>query len=64
MPPELESVRQAHGFDFGKFDYVEVDGRAVVFDMNKTPTTMSNPGSPRLLDLAEGIYGFQGMHVT
>src|SRR5690606_34611604 len=62
VPPELESLRQSHGFDFGKFDYVEMDGRAVVIDMNKTPTTIAKPDSPHLLNLAEGIYSFQGMH--
>jgi len=61
VPPELESFRRAHGFDFGKFDYVEVEGRPVVIDMNKTPTTVAKPDSPRLLDLAEGIYSFPGM---
>jgi hypothetical protein len=61
VPPELEFFRRAHGFDFGKFDYVVVEGRAVVIDMNKTPTTIAPPDSPRLRDLAEGIYSFQGM---
>ncbi|MES2980948.1 MAG: hypothetical protein V4727_01435 [Verrucomicrobiota bacterium] len=61
VPPELELLRKTHGYDFGKFDYVEVDGRPVVIDMNKTPTTIAKPDSPRMLDLAQGIYGFPGM---
>ncbi len=61
VPPELEILRKAHGYDFGKFDYVEVEGRPVVIDMNKTPTTIAKPDSPRLIDLAEGLYSFPGM---
>lgn len=61
VPSELESFRRARSFDFGKFDYVVVGERAVVIDMNKTPTTIAPPNSPRLRELAEGIYSFQGM---
>lgn len=61
VPPELEILRKKHGYDFGKFDYVEIDGRPVVIDMNKTPTSRSEPDSPRILHLAEGIYSFPVM---
>lgn len=61
VPPELEIFRKKHGYDFGKFDYVEVEGRPVIIDMNKTPTTIAKPDSPRMLDLAQGIYSFPGM---
>lgn len=54
-PAQLEAVRQAHGFDFGKFDYVDVAGQPVLIDANKTPTIGSPPDTPRLRDLAEGI---------
>jgi hypothetical protein len=54
-PPELESIRARHGFDFGKFDYVQVDGRTILLDANKTPTVTGDGESPRLLDLSEGI---------
>ncbi len=37
VPPVLTSLRKASGFNFGKFDYTEVDGKIVVYDMNKTP---------------------------
>ena len=54
-PPELEAIRAEHGFDFGKFDYVEVDGRSILLDANKTPTVLGAGDSPRLRDLAEGL---------
>lgn len=60
VPPELEDFRRGRQFDFGKFDYVEVEGRPVVIDINKTPTTIAKPDSPRLRDLAYGIYDFIG----
>jgi hypothetical protein len=37
VPAELRAVRAAYGFDYGKFDYVIVDGRIVLFDCNRTP---------------------------
>jgi hypothetical protein len=37
VPPALRHLRTEHGFDFGKFDYTEVDGEVCVYDMNKTP---------------------------
>lgn len=37
IPPSIRAIRQASGFDYGKFDYTEVDGETIVFDMNKTP---------------------------
>ncbi|MBF7731166.1 hypothetical protein [Pseudomonas sp. N040] len=61
VPEELQSFRRQHGFDFGKFDYVEVEGRAVLLDLNKTPTTVAKPDSPRMRDLAEGLHDFPGM---
>lgn len=61
VPEELQSFRRQHGFDFGKFDYVEVEGRAVLLDINKTPTTVAKPDSPRMRDLAEGLFDFPGM---
>ena len=54
-PPELIAFRDAHGFDFGKFDYVVIDGRPILLDINKTPTISTDPDTPRLRYLAEGI---------
>ena len=39
VPPELLARRRALGFDYGKFDYVMVDGRPVLFDANRTPAS-------------------------
>jgi hypothetical protein len=38
VPAEIRSVRERLGFDFGKFDYGLVDGRAVIYDVNRTPS--------------------------
>ncbi|HEY9778469.1 MAG TPA: hypothetical protein V6C81_32220 [Planktothrix sp.] len=37
IPEELRERRRQLGFDFGKFDYALVDGKLVVYDVNKTP---------------------------
>jgi len=64
-PPELRAARKSLGFDFGKFDYVIRDGKAVLFDANRTPTynAASAAGSPSqlLLDLSRGIETFCGV---
>jgi len=36
VPPELQALRKRLGFDYGKFDYTMIDGKAVPFDFNKT----------------------------
>lgn len=35
--PEIVSLKKTLGFDYGKFDYVEHDGHAILLDANKTP---------------------------
>lgn len=42
IPDELRRERERLGFDYGKFDYVMHDGKAVLLDANKTPS-ISNP---------------------
>lgn len=37
VPEKLREVRRETGFDYGRFDYTEIDGRVVLFDINKTP---------------------------
>lgn len=37
IPEELRRRRTELGFDYGKFDYVQIDGRAILLDANKTP---------------------------
>lgn len=38
VPPQLRQIRADLGFDFGKFDYGVVNGRTVLYDVNRTPT--------------------------
>lgn len=56
VPETLRSTRERLGIDFGKFDYVMVNGEAILLDVNKTPA-VSGSGSPgeNLLRLASGI---------
>jgi hypothetical protein len=58
VPEELRQIRERLGFDFGKFDYVMLDGRAVLFDANKTPTLGNFPPDrylPLVRRLAAGL---------
>jgi hypothetical protein len=43
VPDELRALRRKLGFDYGKFDFVIHDGKAVLLDANRTP------GYPRVL---------------
>lgn len=38
VPDSLRARREQLGFDFGKFDYGMVNGAAVLYDANRTPT--------------------------
>jgi hypothetical protein len=42
VPDELRALRRQLGFDYGKFDFVVHDGRAVLLDANKTPGRARN----------------------
>ncbi len=56
VPDSLRAERIRLGMDFGKFDYVVVDGQAVLLDVNKTPTVgIVNTKTSRLPALADGI---------
>jgi hypothetical protein len=55
VPEEVAALRARYGFDFGKFDYAVHDGRAIVFDLNKTPAFVGDGNSPRLMELSRGI---------
>lgn len=37
VPNEVRTLRRQMEFDYGRFDYVEVNGRGIVFDANTTP---------------------------
>ncbi|MBK8725267.1 MAG: hypothetical protein IPL96_04200 [Holophagaceae bacterium] len=59
--PDIVALRRRLDFDYGKFDYVERDGRAVILDLNKT--TGMSPSAGPMLDAdrrirAEGLYAF------
>jgi hypothetical protein len=43
LPPRLKAMQAEMKVDFGRFDYVLSNGDAVVFDVNRTPT--STPGA-------------------
>jgi hypothetical protein len=61
--PDVVALRERLGFDYGKFDYVEREGRAFGLDLNKT-TGMSPSAGPMLdadrRDRALGLYHFLG----
>jgi len=62
IPQSLRDIRKRSGFDFGKFDYTEVNGEVFVYDMNKTPafgTVMQSLFSTGELDtFASAIHDF------
>ena len=59
VPEDLRALRHELGFDFGKFDYVVVDGKSVLFDANPTPMLGSGAREPILMQsvvsLADGL---------
>jgi len=56
VPQELRAMRRQLGMDFGKLDYVVVDGRPVLLDVNKTPILPDAlRGAPQVLQLAQGL---------
>lgn len=46
VPEELRAERERLGFDYGKFDFVVREGRAILFDANRTPS--APPSSPEI----------------
>jgi hypothetical protein len=38
IPDDLRALRRQLKFDYGKFDYAIIDGRAVLYDANRTPS--------------------------
>lgn len=46
VPEEIRAERERLGFDYGKFDFVVVDGKAVLLDANRTPS--APPDIPEL----------------
>lgn len=59
--PDIVKLRSTLKFDFGKFDYVVLDGCAIPLDVNKTPgegSTVSPEAEARLRYRASGLYSF------
>lgn len=59
VPVSLRALREDLGFDYGKFDYVMHEGRAVLLDANRTPTGHSRKEGSNVpkyaAQLADGI---------
>jgi hypothetical protein len=57
MPAELLALRHELGLDYGRIDYGVVDGRVVIWDVNKTPSvrTRSERSFMMAKRLAEGV---------
>jgi hypothetical protein len=61
--PQVAQWRQELGLDYGKLDYVEIDGEPILLDVNKTIGATLAYMDPESLEqrrryLAEGIYTF------
>ncbi|RJT33383.1 hypothetical protein D3227_25165 [Mesorhizobium waimense] len=60
VPDELRALRRKLGFDYGKFDFVMHEGRAVLLDANKTPgraRALSKIIAAGTANLADGFEG-------
>lgn len=70
IPEELRRRRSELGFDYGKFDYVQINGKAHLIDANKTPGLVdrddSNPeNAAKFRHLSEGLkYFLADKHVA
>lgn len=58
VPDEIRQIRRDMGFDYGKFDYGIVDGRAVLYDVNRTPAGIIGLEPAERLLLSEGIQAY------
>ena len=61
VPAALAELRESLGADYGRIDYVMVDGEAVIFDLNRTPTTTPAAHAryaTKLREMAQGIYDY------
>ncbi len=60
-PPEIRAFRDRFAAEYGRIDYAIVDGRPVVYDLNRTPTTTPAGYAAyhdELAQLARGIADF------
>lgn len=58
VPAVLHDYRRQLRLDYGKFDYVQHEGRVFLIDANKTPSLATGAPSPRVRALAEGILDY------
>jgi hypothetical protein len=59
VPETIRDVRRKLRMDFGKFDYVMVNGEAILLDVNKTPTvSAARSPSANLRRLASGLANY------
>ncbi|MDX8452765.1 hypothetical protein RFM98_08355 [Mesorhizobium sp. VK9D] len=61
VPDELRALRRELGFDYGKFDFVMHEGRAVLLDANKTPGRVRNLSAFLAAGNANLADGFEGL---
>ncbi|MDG4877555.1 hypothetical protein P9273_20865 [Mesorhizobium sp. WSM4935] len=61
VPDELRALRRKLGFDYGKFDFVMHEGRALLLDANKTPGRARNLSSFIAAGNANLADGFEGL---
>ncbi|WP_137929728.1 hypothetical protein [Mesorhizobium comanense] len=61
VPDELRAARRELGFDYGKFDFVVHEGKAVLLDANKTPGGARNLSSFLAAGNANLADGFEGL---
>lgn len=54
-PPEVEEFRRRIGLDYGKIDFVMHKGRAVILDVNTTPTVSGDAHGEEYKRLCEGL---------
>ncbi|NTV97003.1 MAG: hypothetical protein HGA75_16590 [Thiobacillus sp.] len=67
VPDDLRRLRAEFGFDYGKIDFVEHDGKAVVLDVNKTlgsPGNLSATLKAEAARMADGLEGILLRHRT
>ena len=58
VPDKLQRIRRELRMDYGKLDYVMINGEPVLLDANTTPTISTRKPSARLLGLAAGLSAF------
>lgn len=60
-PTELTALRKAMCMDYGRIDYVMLDGKPVIYDINRTPTSSLGAVTAyasQWRELAEGVVSF------